>query len=221
MIVSIKSYFLSHKGRRPNVRRPNGRAPKRRRPNACAQTAAPKRPAPISSPLPTYNMRNHHVNTAVMSTLQAPLLPTVCLRYTSSNSNSGTTFFSTISCLFILIHLISLPHQRARNPIKHSICSPIRTYNISNRHVRTLHVFFFSMTLSFPQLLSIIRPIHLQILTQAPLFSHFPSKNLNKYTSSPKIPSKCLHDLAKIIPLHHHAPPFIQHFLLIMCEIVM
>src|SRR6218665_4020141 len=33
MIVSIKSYFLSHKGRRPNVRRPNGRAPKRRRPN--------------------------------------------------------------------------------------------------------------------------------------------------------------------------------------------
>src|SRR6218665_1807930 len=167
-------------------------------------------------------MRNHHVNTAVMSTLQAPLLPTMRLRYTSSNSNSGTTFFSTISCLFILIHLISLPHQRARNSIKHSICSPIRTYNISNRHVSTLHVFFFSMTLSsFPQLLSIIRPIHLQILTQAPLFSHFPSKNLNKYTSSPKIPSKCLHDLAKIIPLHHHAPPFIQHFLLIMCEIVM
>src|SRR6218665_1434295 len=41
MIVSIKSYFLSHKGRRPN-----GRAPKRRRPNAGAQTAAPKRPAP-------------------------------------------------------------------------------------------------------------------------------------------------------------------------------
>src|SRR6218665_1865057 len=59
------------------------------------------------------------------------------------------------------------------------------------------HVLFFSMALSFPQLLSIIRPIHLQILTQAPLFSHFPSKNLNKYTSSPKIPSKCLHDLAK------------------------
>src|SRR6218665_2478004 len=61
MIVSIKSYFLSHKGRRPNVRRPNGRAPKRpapkrpcaqtaapkrRRPNAGAQTPAPKRPAP-------------------------------------------------------------------------------------------------------------------------------------------------------------------------------
>src|SRR6218665_2613776 len=52
-------------------------------------------------------------------------------------------------------------------------------------------------------------------------FSHFPSKNLNKYTSSPKIPSKCLHDLAKIIPLHHHTPPFIQHFLLIMCKIDM
>src|SRR6218665_1396856 len=63
----------------------------------------------ISSPLPTYNMRNHHV-----STLQAPLLPTVRLRYTSSNSNSGTTFFSTISCLFILIHLISLPHQTCK-----------------------------------------------------------------------------------------------------------
>ena len=46
MIVFIKSYFLSHKGRRPNVRRPNGRAPKRRRPNGGAQTAAPKRPAP-------------------------------------------------------------------------------------------------------------------------------------------------------------------------------
>src|SRR6218665_1692087 len=40
------------------------------------------------------------------------------------------------------------------------------------------------MALSLPQLLSIISPIHLQILTQAPLFSHFPSKNLNKYTSS-------------------------------------
>src|SRR6218665_2972079 len=59
-------------------------------------------------------MRNHHVNTAVMSTLQAPLLPTVRLRYTSSNSNSGTTFFSTISSLFILIHLISLPHQTCK-----------------------------------------------------------------------------------------------------------
>src|SRR6218665_1713234 len=46
MIVSIKSYFLSHKGRRPNVRRPNGRAPKRRRPNAGAQTPAPKRRRP-------------------------------------------------------------------------------------------------------------------------------------------------------------------------------
>src|SRR6218665_3253883 len=46
MIVSIKSYFLSHKGRRPSVRRPNGRAPKRRRPNAGAQTAAPKRRRP-------------------------------------------------------------------------------------------------------------------------------------------------------------------------------
>src|SRR6218665_4142279 len=65
MIVSIKSYFLSHKGRRPNVRRPNGRAPKhpapkrpcaqtaapkRRRPNGGAQTAAPKRPAPYTTP---------------------------------------------------------------------------------------------------------------------------------------------------------------------------
>src|SRR6218665_2161268 len=98
--------------------------------------------------------------------------------------------------------------------------------NIPFAHLFVLIIFqitmyALSMTLSFPQLLSIIRPIHLQILTQAPLFSHFPSKNLNKYTSSPKIPSKCLHDLAKIIPLHHHAPPFIQHFLLIMCEIVM
>src|SRR6218665_1215383 len=46
MIVSIKSYFLSHKGRRPNVRRPNGREPKRQRPNAGAQTAAPKRRRP-------------------------------------------------------------------------------------------------------------------------------------------------------------------------------
>src|SRR6218665_3558923 len=46
MIVSIKSYFLSHKGRRPNVRRPNGRAPKGRRPNAGAQTPAPKRRRP-------------------------------------------------------------------------------------------------------------------------------------------------------------------------------
>src|SRR6218665_3532326 len=46
MMVSIKSYLLSHKGRRPNVRRPNGRAPKRRRPNAGAQTAAPKRRRP-------------------------------------------------------------------------------------------------------------------------------------------------------------------------------
>src|SRR6218665_4024502 len=54
-------------------------------------------------------MRNHHV-----STLQSALLPTVRLRYTSSNSNSGTTFFSTISCLFILIHLISLPHQTCK-----------------------------------------------------------------------------------------------------------
>src|SRR6218665_933643 len=128
-------------------------------------------------------MRNHHVNTAVMSTLQAPLLPTVRLRYTSSNSNSGTTFFSTISCLFILIHLISLPHQTCKKSYQ---TFHLLTYNISNRHVSTLHVFFFSMTLSFPQLLSIIRPIHLQILTQAPLFSHFPSKNLNKYTSSPQ-----------------------------------
>src|SRR6218665_3513300 len=126
--------------------------------------------------------------------------------------------FHASSYLYILFRYLI---KRARNPIKHSICSPIRTYNISNRHVSTLHVLFFSTTLSFPQLLSIIRPIHLQILTQAPLFSHFPSKNLNKYTSSPKIPSKCLHDLAKIIPLHHHAPPFIQHFLLIMCKIVM
>src|SRR6218665_1607608 len=133
-------------------------------------------------------MRNHHVNTAVMSTLQAPLLPTVRLRYTSSNSNSGTTFFSTISCLFLLIHLIPLPHQTCKKSYQ---TFHLLTYNISNRHVSTLHV------LSFPQLLSIIRPIHLQILTQAPLFSHFPSKNLNKYTSSPKIPSKCLHDLAK------------------------
>src|SRR6218665_3514483 len=37
MILSIKSYFLSHRGRPPNARRPNGRAqtpaPKRRRPN--------------------------------------------------------------------------------------------------------------------------------------------------------------------------------------------
>src|SRR6218665_3337677 len=43
MIVSIKSYFLSHKGRRPNVRRPNAgaqtAAPKRRRPNGGAQTS--------------------------------------------------------------------------------------------------------------------------------------------------------------------------------------
>src|SRR6218665_912530 len=36
---------------------------------------------------------------------------TVRLRYTYSNSNSGTTFFS---CLFILIHLISLPHQTCK-----------------------------------------------------------------------------------------------------------
>src|SRR6218665_1920713 len=70
MIVSIKSYFLSHKGRRPNVRRPNGRAPKRpapkrpcaqtaapkrRRPNGGAQTAAPKRPAPLQELFQDYN----------------------------------------------------------------------------------------------------------------------------------------------------------------------
>src|SRR6218665_385799 len=42
MIVSIKSNFLSHEGRRSNVQRPNGRAQKRPR----AQTAAPQRPAP-------------------------------------------------------------------------------------------------------------------------------------------------------------------------------
>src|SRR6218665_2999660 len=43
-----------------------------------------------------------------------PLLHTAPLHYTSSNSNSGTTFFSTISCLFILIHIISLPHQTCK-----------------------------------------------------------------------------------------------------------
>src|SRR6218665_3223936 len=43
-----------------------------------------------------------------------PLLHTPPLHYASSNSNSGTTFFSTISCLFILIHLISLPHQTCK-----------------------------------------------------------------------------------------------------------
>src|SRR6218665_62459 len=96
--------------------------------------------------------------------------------------------------------------------LKHSLYSTIRTYNMRNRHVNTAvisthHVLFFSMALSFPQILSIIRPIHLQILTQAPLFSHFPSKILNKYTSSSKIPSKCLHDLAKsyhCITTPHH-----------------
>ena len=59
MIVSIKSYFLSHRGRRPNVRRPNDRAPKRRRPNGGAQTAAPKRPTPgiCSCPLIVHQIR--------------------------------------------------------------------------------------------------------------------------------------------------------------------
>src|SRR6218665_2014596 len=133
-------------------------------------------------------MRNHHV-----STLQASLLPTVRLRYTSSNSNSGTTFFSTISCLFILIHLISLPHQTCKKSYQtfHLLTySYLQYFKSSCKHSPCLLLFH-------DPLLSIIRPIHLQNLTQAPLFSHFPSKNLNKYTSSPKIPSKCLHDLAK------------------------
>src|SRR6218665_290198 len=153
-----------------------------------------------------------------MSTLQASLLPTVRLRYTSSNSNSGTTFFSTISCLFILIHLISLPHQTCKKSYQ-TFHLLTYSYLSSCKHSPCL--------LLFHDPLLPTAPLHYKTYTSSnsnsgtTFFSHFPSKNLNKYTSSPKIPSKCLHDLAKIIPLHHHAPPFIQHFLLIMCEIVM
>src|SRR6218665_465576 len=64
-------------------------------------------------------VKNHWFNAWDRSTTACkhspcPLLHTVRLHYTSSNSNSGTTFFSTISCLFILIHLISLPHQTCK-----------------------------------------------------------------------------------------------------------
>src|SRR6218665_3667992 len=119
-------------------------------------------------------MRNHHVST---------LLHTVRLRYTSSNSNSGTTFFSTISCLFLLIRLISLLHQTCK------------------KSYQTFHLFTYSYLL---YLKSPCRhspcPLlfHDPLLPTAPLhytysnsnsgttFSHFPSKILNKYTSSKK-----------------------------------
>src|SRR6218665_2932394 len=71
--------------------------------------------------------------------------------------------------------------------------SLIKLVVISQNNLQSIEMFRLP---PLPPLTS-IRPIHLQILTHAPLFSHFPSKNLNKYTSSPKIPSKCLHDLAK------------------------
>src|SRR6218665_3968274 len=121
-----------------------------------------------------------------MSTLQAPLLPTVRLRYTSSNSNSGTTFFSTISCLFILIHLMSLPHQTCKKSYQtfHLLTYSYLLYLKSPCRYSPCPLLFHDPLLP-------TAPLHYKSYTSSNSnsgtpFCHFTSKNVNKCTSFPK-----------------------------------
>src|SRR6218665_233693 len=91
---------------------------------------------------------------------------------------------STIHHLFILIKS-KYTYTTATSKALH-FDTYKRSYNSNSPflHLCLLIICEIAMyALSFTQHLSIMP---LQILTQAPLFSHFPSKNLNKCTSFPK-----------------------------------
>src|SRR6218665_2470576 len=97
--------------------------------------------------------------------------------------------YSVKSVIHHLIILIKSTHTLPLH-LRHCISIHTQTYKRSyNSNSPFLHLWLLIIceiamyALSFTQHLSIMP---LQILTQAPLFSHFPSKTLNKCTSFPK-----------------------------------